>query len=418
MNTENKLNKISIMDFPKNIFIELPHDYRNLLFQLIFLESKTRNIKKSLKDNNLKENIFKWRKGHDGILSQYINLESLLYLFNKAKKTRDNIENRVSIVKKLFTNSDDRIKKNELLISLIKDARYILRGNNNLSKKLNINPRTLIHYILNHKIKKLPLIFVKDLIKFLENEVLCFSFTKDELENKIISYRAFHGKIINVKFKNERKIPIKVTPEFESILFHLFGDGHVKAIGSGEYTQLKEKGRINFLNKIYNNFGYFKISKKSFDNGRVIIPKAIISILCKHYNLNHKSFKWNIAEFPSNLSKNKEFKIAGLSAFIIDEGHVTNDRGIEIYSSNKKLLFKIRNIAMSLGLHCSELKSKKASGNTKKSFRFRIKKESSIELIRMIKELEIKYPFCGLAQKENIIKLGYQKKGVYMTKML
>jgi len=403
-NNTNKIKEITILDYPKNIFIDLPNDYRQILFQLIFLESKTaRNVQDLLKNGGLKENIFRWRRGHDRSLPQYINLESLLALYDKVRRIRDNINYKTCVVKEDFTNSKERLSKSKELVSLIKDIRLILGGVNKTAKKFNVNPGTLSHYILNEKIKGLPSGFIKNLLDFIDKEILCFEFTIEELQNKIISYHAYNGKFIKPDFNGERKLPIKVTPEFESILFHLFGDGHVKPIGSGEYTQIKLEGRMNFLNKLYNVFGYFDVAEKSFNDGRVIIPKAIILILLKYYDLDYKSFNWNVSELPTNLSNDKEFKIAGLSAFIVDEAHVTNDRGIEIYSSNKKLLAQIRNVAVDLGLNCSELKSKNPNGNTKKSYRFRIKKKSSIEFVQMVKKLKEKYPYVGLAHKEDII---------------
>ena len=355
-----------------------------------------------MKERGLKENIFRWRRGHDRGLPQFINLESLLYLFNKAKLVRISIEKKVEATKIQLNNSNNRLEKTEKLISLIKDLRSILKGNNNMAKIFNVNSITLNGYINRKEIKSLPLNFAVKLIEFIENNILCFEFTIEELQNKITTYQAYHGKSIKPEFQGERNLPIKVTPEFESIIYHLMGDGHVKSIGSGEYTQLSNKGRKNFLNKLYSVFGYFELSEKSFNDGRVIIPKVIIDIICKYYNLNFNSFNWNTSKLPLNVSNNSDFKIAGLTAFIVDEGHVS-DRGIEIYSGNQHLLSQIRSLAVDLGLDCSELKTKKASGNTKESFRFRIRKEGSLKLIQMINKLKENYPNCGLAQKENIL---------------
>lgn len=404
-NKINRLNEISILDFPKKMFVELPTNYRDILFQLVFLELKnTTNVKKILKEKNLCENLFRWRRGYDRGRIQFINLESLLYLLSNAHKSRNKIKEELNVVKTKIRPSEKRIEKTKELISLIKNTRYILKGNNNFAKRFNINPTTLPHYISNKKIKKLPLSFIIKVVQFLDEKVLHFSFSIDELQDKIISYKAHHGKRVKIVSKGERRLPIKVTPEFESIIYHLLGDGHVKEIGSGEYTQLNVKGRNNFLYKLYNVFGHFNITKNSFENGRIIIPKAIINILCKYYNLDYKSFHWDVSKLPSNIMDDKKFKIAGLSAFIIDEGHVS-DRGIELYSSNKVLLSQIRNLVLDLKLNCSQLTIKKKNGNTNESFRFRIRKESSVMLINMVKELKKKYPFCGLAQKEDIIKI-------------
>jgi len=397
------IDKINITDFPKNVFIELPNDYRNMLFQLIFLESKIAgNVRKSLKTHGLRENVFRWRRGNDKNLPQFINLESLLFLFNKARTSRMNIREKISSIKLKIQNSGKRIEKSEELVSFIRDLRYILNGSYKMAEVFNMNSKTLNHYISNKKIKKLPFYLVLKFVEFSKNKILCFNFTIEELQDNIISYQAHHGKSIKPEFQGERKLPIKVTPEFESIIYHLMGDGHVKAIGSGEYTQLSREGRQNFLNKLYDTFGYFEVTEKSFNDGKVIIPRVIIEVICKYYSLNYNSFNWNTSKLPSNISNYADFKIAGLSAFIVDEGHIS-DRGIEIYSGNKILLSQIRKLALDLGLDCSDLKAKKPNGNTKESYRFRIRKESSRRFLKMVVKLKEKYPYCGLAQKENLL---------------
>ena len=397
------IDEINITQFPKNVFVKLPDDYRNMLFQLIFFDSKTSgNVRVLLKNNGLKDNIFRWRKGKDRDLAQLVNLESLLFLFDKARISRTKIQEKISLIKLKNQTSSKRAEKSEELISLIRDLRNILNGSHKMAEIFKMNPRTLNHYINNKKIKKLSFEFVLRLLEFAENKVLCYTYTIKELQDKVISYKAAHGKCIIPEFQENRKLPIKVTPEFESIIYHLMGDGHVRAIGSGEYTQLNSEGRKNFLNKLYSVFGYFEVTEKSYDDGRVIIPKVIIDILCSYYNLHYNSFNWNTSKLPLNISSNSDFKIAGLSAFIIDEGHI-NDRGIEIYSGNQILLSQIRNLALDLGLDCSDLKTKKPNGSTKESYRFRIRKEASREFLKMVINLKEKYPCCGLAQKESLL---------------
>ena len=279
------IDRINITDFPKNVYIELPDKYRNILFQLIFLESKNAgNVIKSLKEKGLKENVFRWRRGYDRKMPQFINLESLLFLFDKAQSSRRNIQKNVDRIKLMINNSTERVEKDEELVSLIKNVGYILNGSDKMAKVFTMNSRTLNKYINDKNIKKLPISFVTKLKQFTENKLLCFNFTIEEFQNKIVSYQAYHGKSIKPEFQDERKLPIKVTPEFESIIYHLMGDGHVRAIGSGEYTQLSVIGRTNFLNKLYNTFGYFEVTEKSFNDGRVIIPKVIIDIIANLLN--------------------------------------------------------------------------------------------------------------------------------------
>src|SRR3989344_2536104 len=220
------IDKINITEFPKNVFVELPDDYRNMLFQMIFLDSKTaENARISLKKHGVKENVFGWRRGNDRNLPQLINLESLLFLFNKSQASRLKIQEKISLIKLKIKNSDKRIEKSDELITLVKCLRYILNGSSKMAEMFNMNSRTLNHYITNTRIKRLPLYFVVDLIEFAENKILCFNFTIEELQGKIISYQAHHGKCIKPEFQSERKLPIEVTPEFESIVYHLMGDG-------------------------------------------------------------------------------------------------------------------------------------------------------------------------------------------------
>jgi len=312
---------------------------------------------------------------------------------------RDKIITFYGLTKKRIKNDSKRVKKTKHIISLLKNIRKVVGGNSTLARIIHVNPGTLRHYINNDRFKKLPRSMMQNLTEFVKRNIICYTFTEKELENKILAYRVAHGKKVIPEFQDQRKIPIRVTPEFESIIFHLMGDGHVRKIGSGEYTQLNKIGREDFLLKLYRTFGYFKISKKSFNDGRVIIPKIIIKIICKYYNLSYDSFRWDKANLPDIVFlRDNDFKLAGLIAFIVDEGNISNNQ-ISIASGNKELLSQIRILTIDLGLECSDLHFKKGTGNTTDSFRFSIYRRNLSRLMGMIENLKERYPTCSLSQK-------------------
>jgi len=397
---DKQYEQISISHFPNSTLIELPADYRKILFGMIHIENTTvAKINKRLTSLSLKENFSRWRGGYDGATSALIPLKPFLELHKNITITRNRLLECVTTINSQIANHRERIPKSKEIMFLIISIRTIFQGNNALAAKLRITPNKLRCYVRNQGTKTLPKCFVEDLIKFAEEKILCYSFSYEEIQNNILSYKAHHGKKIIPCFEGKRTIPIMVTPEFESIIFHLMGDGHVRSIGSSEYTQINAKNRKNFLYKLFNSFGDFEIPENSYADGRVLIPKIIINIICDHYSVSYDDFKWNVSKMPLNLHHDVSFKVAALSAFIVDEGHVSN-RGIELYSSNKSLLSYMRNIVLDLDLFCSLIKNKKPHGSTKESYRFRIPKESSVKFLRMVELLEKEFPYCGLGCKQ------------------
>ncbi|MBW2981889.1 hypothetical protein KY343_03345, partial [Candidatus Woesearchaeota archaeon] len=233
----------------------------------------TTNLQKVLKEKNLATNIIRWRTGKDHRKDQLINLDALLFIKSYVIKRRNKILNVYNDFRIKTDFSLKRIIKTKNLIFLTKEIRHVLGGNNALSKFLDINTNTLNHYINNDKIKTIPSNLVLSLLKIIEKKIINFTFSFKEIENKVLAYKSYHGKEIIPESKNKRKLPIKINPEFESIVYHLMGDGHVAEIGSSEYTQLNKISKDNFLKKLFNVFGYFDFSKKGYDNGRVYISK-------------------------------------------------------------------------------------------------------------------------------------------------
>lgn len=202
------------------------------------------------------------------------------------------------------------------------------------------------------------------------------------------------------------KLPLQLTPELVSIIFHFCGDGHIgdKKTNSS-YRQMNNEGLKNFLLKLNNIFGDFKYNKNEFKSGKLYIPKIITKFYTYYFNLpNTNTFN---AYIPNNIkSLQKNFLLAGLTAFITDEGNI--GEVIEIYSSNPKLLRSVRNCAKNCGYLCRKIRTKKERGGI--SYRFLISSSSYLFLNEDILKLEKEFPLCNFAHKmKNFERLIKQK---------
>ena len=193
------------------------------------------------------------------------------------------------------------------------------------------------------------------------------------------------------------KLPLYLTPEMISVIFHFVGDGHIgrKKVASS-YRQMKKEGLNNFLRKLQNIFGEFNYPKKEFNNGRLNIPKIITEFYKHYFKLpNTNTFE---AYIPDNIKKfKKEFLLAGLISFIVDEGHV--GEVITIYGKNKRLMEDIREIGIKCGYLCHPIREKYAYGKFD-VYRFSISIKSYNKLHSDILKLSKPFPTCTLVQKQ------------------
>jgi len=216
------------------------------------------------------------------------------------------------------------------------------------------------------------------------------------LETKIIAYRAMGGGGSSII---KPVLPVKVTPEFDSIIAHMMGDGTDKRTFSGaaSYSQYDIKNVKQFYQKLINVFGEisppsFSYSRKSKDVG---IPSPIISTIKKHYSI--KGFGTFESRVPKQLfTKGKYNKLAFLLAFLVDEGTLYDF--ISFRLANRKLVKDVRNITISLGYKCSKLLVAKNKVGT--IYGFNISNYSLIKMHNDIKKLIKKYPTCDLANKQ------------------
>jgi hypothetical protein len=198
------------------------------------------------------------------------------------------------------------------------------------------------------------------------------------------------------------KLPLHLTPEMVSIIFHFLGDGHIGKKGVySSYRQMNQEGLTNFLLKLKNIFGSFEYNKNEFNNGKVILPKIITDFYNYYFNLpNTDTFESYVPDNIKSLSK--EFLVASLTAFMIDEANIGET--ITVYSKNPKLISGVREMAVKCGYECKEVKKKYRYGAFD-SYRFLISSNSYLKLSDDISGLTKNFPLCGLAHKTEKFKI-------------
>ena len=198
----------------------------------------------------------------------------------------------------------------------------------------NLDSRTNI----NHP-KLMPLWVVLELSETVK-------ISSEKLHNSIILYRSGGSGGIIIK----PMLPIKITPELESIIFHIFGDG-----SAGNFTpsffQKNEIANKQFISKLKNCFGEFNVNTN--DRFNIRFPKAITDILAHFYDI--KSYHSDKIIIPSRIYEtNKLSRLACITAFILDEGTIRDV--ISIASKNKLFLSNLIELMKSCGYECKEIK--------------------------------------------------------------
>lgn len=269
------------------------------------------------------------------------------------------------------------------------------------------------------KIKKtnIPLWVLIEASKILSNSPQPNNKFMKEIEKNVVYYTGW-GMAAPITNPN---LPLLFTPEMISILFHLCGDGHV-GTGKGDcshYRQVNQEVLNFFRQKLENVFGNFETSRR--DRTRVIIPRIITDFYRYYFDI--EDFSWDKVRIPEKIKNlQKNFLLAGLSAFIVDEGHIEDF--VEIYSKNYELLNDILEITLKLGYKASPIKKKYKHGKFD-SYRFTISPESLVSMHEDIKNLQKKFPTCGMMHKDiqlkQIVKIRsrkWKRRGFGKTKKL
>jgi len=304
----------------------------------------------------------------------YIGLENKFRenLFNKIIFEISSQQKLIDFINKSSNKYGIKRKYSRLnLYSWIKGKKF----ERNKTKKINI-----------------PLWILIEISKYLSKSNNKDNIIMNDIEKNTISYSCW-GKSNQI---TKPKLPLYLTPEMVSVIFHFVGDGHIGRKGvCSSYRQMNEKGLTNFLLKLNNIFGKFKYSETEYKNGRLNIPKIITYFYIYYFNLpNTTTFE---AYIPTNIkSMEKDFLIAGLTSFIVDEGHV--GEVITIYSKNKRLLNNIREIAIKCNYISYNIREKYAYGRFD-VYRFSISSKSYDKFNSDINRISKVFPTCTLVQK-------------------
>ncbi|MEW6221741.1 MAG: winged helix-turn-helix domain-containing protein [Candidatus Hadarchaeota archaeon] len=254
----------------------------------------------------------------------------------------------------------------------------------------------------NGKIKdaRIPLWVLIEFSKLLSGSVNDGGTIMRQIEREV-EYCAASGKSIPVRFK----FPLLLTPELVSVIFHLCGDGHIGTeTDTSHYRQTNKTAFQNFARKLHNSFGDFR--ETIVEDSKIIIPRIITDFYQHYFGIN--KCRWNTARIPKRIKAlGREFLVAGLAAFIVDEGHVGDH--LEIYSSNPNLLADIREIAQKLGHDSTDIHAKYRYG-VLNGYRFLIKKQGALIFYKDVKDLSERFPMCGLAHKSACLELGVKIK--------
>lgn len=278
-----------------------------------------------------------------------------------------------------------------------------------LSKLSSILNEKSTKYDIHTKINAGNIFYWKVGIKKDRNKVVCINIplwalieisqilptSMEEIE-KNVDHITTTGRGIEVKIR----FPLFLTPELVSIIFHLSGDGHIGVKGDcSHYRQVNQIGLNNVLLKLQNSFGEFEVNKEQLAESKLIIPKVITNFYQHYFNLN--SCYWDVARIPEETKQlSKTFLVAGLNAFIIDEGHIGDK--VEIYSGNQNLLQDIHEIAVKLGYKCFGPRIKLRYGMPN-CYVMYISADSAEKYYTDIQEVKNKFPTCGLAHKEHLL---------------
>ena len=304
-----------------------------------------------------------------------------------------------------FIRLNDGFRK--VLFSKLKNTdnsiKDLLNNMNKSAKKYNIkrnyNTGHLSTWVKGYKKDRgkirnihIPLWLLIEISKILSNSNKINNRVMKEIEENI-EYYTGTGKSNPV---TNPKLPLYLTPEMVSVIFHFMGDGHIgrkKVVSS--YRQMNKEGLINFLKKLQNIFGSFNYPKKEFNNGRLNIPKIITEFYLYYFKLpSTNTFESYI---PNHIKAyKKQFLLAGLISFIVDDGHV--GEVITIYGKNKRLLEDIREIAIKCSYLCHPIREKYAYGKFD-VYRFTISSKSYNKFYEDMVKLSSLFSTCHLARK-------------------
>jgi hypothetical protein len=172
------------------------------------------------------------------------------------------------------------------------------------------------------------------------------------------------------------KFPIKVDPVFVSLATHFYGDGCHSQYSQALFHVLNRKRFFQKVEHCVGRIENWKNDKKDFAVPTIVYKYLEGTLGITKENIRRKVFPKTIFQLP------KEYKIASLAAFIMDEGKVKYS--IEIKQKRKHLLKVFHEFCQELCYDVSPIKKFKGD---RKYFGFRIRIEGMHRFYEDLKKL-------------------------------
>jgi len=232
----------------------------------------------------------------------------------------------------IYIENNEQITK--IIQNKLKEKDLSIRD---LSKKINLSNTTIYSFLKGSSMRSQNLKKIFDFLN-IHREYL-------EKLNLTIFSGPYKFRKYNLRF------PIKLTPLHIRVVSHFLGDSSLEKYGCRWYQKSNIGGKF-MINLIYHllNIKIKKGKKNSYG-----IPIIIGDIVCSPLKLLRKDLKSHKFIDKINILS-KESKIQLLAAIIVDEGHISKS-SIKISNTNLKLLESLRNLILSLGYSCSEIKN-------------------------------------------------------------
>lgn len=227
-------------------------------------------------------------------------------------------------------------------------------------------------------------------------------------QKNILAYRTSRGMCVI----RTPKLPVTVTPIFDMIVGHIFGDGNsVKTEGREmyfNYRQYDKELRDLFIKKVEDVFGTIRYRNNYFDSlKRVYLPTIISSVIANYYSLKSEDFLSDRCTIPDKMFLHpKEHLLAFLVALIIDEGYIDSAQ-IVVSLYNRKLILDLGKICQQAEYDCTI----KQDAKIKKKWILYILADGTRKFWRDYSNLKKMYPSICMGYKEERVENFILRKG-------
>jgi len=284
---------------------------------------------------------------------------------------------------------------------LFEAASNLFGSLNRLAKFLDISPSRLTFWIYgkqkDYKRNVIGLQFIPlSKLKIISQKLIEDNreeFSMENIEKHVEMYRMQAGKPI----KNP-KFPIKESPEFVRLLFHLLGDGYAGGKNNNANYRNTCKELIDEFKNDSNIFGDVPVYEQE---SSIKFPSVLAKIIESFYNVDSRTYNSSISDKILQIPKRNLY--LGIRAFADDEGTACSS-SIRLASANYKLLDGISKILAFLNFDDGKIRSQKSE-------KARFGKMHYLE----IKDLEKYHKHIGFThpRKRRILEFNIKRRKVH-----